>query len=77
MNLGLGNTKIASLSVAVEREMASFCAEAAAAGLLSAPRVYQSQGCYQFSESCCPEWEQPVDSVHPGIFAGKVASESM
>lgn len=59
MNLGLGNTKIAPLSVAVEWEMASFCAEAAAAGLLSAPRVYQSQGCYQFSESCCPEWEQP------------------
>lgn len=48
MNLGRGNTKIASLFVALEGEMASFCAEAAAAGLLSAPLVYyQSQGCYQ------------------------------
>lgn len=59
MNLGLGNTKIAPLSVAIEGEMASFCAEAAAVGLLSAPCVYQSQDCYQFSESCSPEWEQP------------------
>lgn len=77
MNLGLGNTKIASLSVAVEGEMASFCAEAAAAGLLSAPHVYQSQGCYSSLSLAVQNGSSPVDSFHRDIFAGRVTSKSI
>lgn len=77
MNLGLGNTKVAFLSMAVEGEMASFVLKQQLQ-VCSLHLVCISHRVVTSSLSLAVQnGNSPVDSIHTGIFGGKAASESI